>query len=405
MKRSNAVLVAAGWWPGILHPSDGIFVKEHVLAVSRSRPGAVIHLIFTRSPFAPFRIRFTEAVEDGIVVLTGRLTAPIRRFGIHDLLVRMAYRRAIAQLSDRFAFSVVHIHVHTPMTENLLPIARENGWPVVVTEHSTFYHSGIVGRSEAERVNFQRNVRRWYADPCIKAVLPVSHDLGKTLHEGYGVPMDKITVVPNISAPCFKPRAVQAPPPFRIVLAAYWAGNKDPGLFISALDLLPAEWKTRTRIDWVGDGELLQRAQTECAPYVAQGIMHFHGRLTKPQLAVLLAEAHLLVHPTKAENLPCIIIESLCCGTPVLSNAVNGVPELVDRHNGVLCPPGDPQAFATALQEIMQHHARFDRASIAAHAEQRFSSANVARRIVDVYDSIARVHDRQTVRAAVVHDR
>lgn len=384
----NAVFVAAGWWPGIHHPSDGIFVREHAVAVGKLRPSAVVHLTFTRR-IAPFSIRFEESVQDGTVVLTGHITAPMRRFGVHDRLVRMAYRRAITRLSDRFTFSVAHIHVHTPMTGNLLPVARENKWPVVVTEHSTFYHNGAAFWGEAEQTKFQHRMRRWFADPSIKAVLPVSRDLAKTLVQDYGVPPGDITVVPNISAPYFRPRSVATSPPFRIVLAAYWSGNKDPGLFLAALHLLPDDVKARLRIDWIGDGELIEPVRNAAAHFVAQGIMHFHGRLPKPELAELLAQAHLLVHPTKAENLPCIILESLCCGTPVLSHAVNGVPELVDDSNGVLCPPSDPKAFTEALLNIMEHPGRFDRARIAARAEQRFSASNVAKQIVAVYDSIA----------------
>lgn len=384
----NAVFVAAGWWPGVVHPSDGVFVKEHAFAVGKLRPSAVVHLTFIRR-FAPFSIRYSESEEDGVAVLIGQITAPVRRFGIHDLLVRTAYRRAIARLRDRFTFSVAHIHVHTPMTGNLLAVARGNNWPVVVTEHSTFYHNGAAFWGEAEQSRFRHRMRRWFAHPSIKAVLPVSRDLAKTLNESYGVRADNITVVPNISAPYFRPRVVASPPPFRIVLAAYWSGNKDPGLFLAALHLLPDDVKARLRIDWIGDGELIEPVRNASAHFVAQGIMHFHGRLPKPELAGLLAQAHLLVHPTKAENLPCIILESLCCGTPVLSHAVNGVPELVDDSNGVLCPPSDPKAFAEALLSILEHPGRFDRARIAARAEQRFSASNVAKQIVAVYDSIA----------------
>ena len=274
------------------------------------------------------------------------------------------------------------------MTENAVQIAEELHLPVIVTEHSTFYHRGIGLKQESEQAKEVDRISRWFAHPSIRMVLPVSQDLHDILNERFGVPTVKLRVIPNVASSVFFRQGTLEPPPFRIVLAARWAGNKDPTLFIGALHLLP-EWLRRSlSIRWVGDGEFINEARAASAHYIDQGIMHFPGRLSKAELAPFLAQAHLLVHPTKAENLPCIIIESLCCGTPVLSNAVNGVPELVDGTNGRLTPAQDPVAFAHELRWIMENYAHFDRNAIAQTAQARYSAKAVAQQIMDVYDKV-----------------
>lgn len=383
--KPEAVLFLAGWWPSPDDPHHGIFVKAHALVVQELLPVVVVYMSLSRSP-GPFRIGLTETVEDGIVVVRVQIQTPIRRFGVHDFLVRMAYRRVFKSLSPRFHFRVAHIHVRTPITENIPALAVEMKLPVIITEHSTFYHRGIGIRFGTEQDKEVDRIHAWFRHPSIRMVLPVSVDLATTLNERYGIPLAKLQVIPNVASDDFHLGSVQGPPPFRIVLAARWAGNKDPAMFIEALHLLPKELRNSLSIDWVGDGDLMEETRTACAEFIANGIMRFPGRASKSELAPLLAQAHLLVHPTKAENLPCIIIESLCCGTPVLSNAVNGVPELVDDTNGLLTPAEDPAAFANGLRWIMESYQHYDRTAISKAAMDRYSAKAVAKQIVAVYD-------------------
>jgi len=95
--------------------------------------------------------------------------------------------------------------------------------------------------------------------------------------------------------------------------------------------------------------------------------------------------AHLFVLPTTTENLPCVILESLCCGTPVLSMDINGIPEMVDGSNGILIPPRDVTAMANALIKILNEPLLFDREAIAAAALERFAQEPVRKKILENY--------------------
>ena len=54
-------------------------------------------------------------------------------------------------------------------------------------------------------------------------------------------------------------------------------------------------------------------------------------------------------------------------GTPVVSTAVGGVPEVVrDGENGLLVPPNDPEALAAAQRAILHDVALRDRLAAAA---------------------------------------
>ena len=56
------------------------------------------------------------------------------------------------------------------------------------------------------------------------------------------------------------------------------------------------------------------------------------------------------------DGLPNVLMEAMSCGLAVLSTRVSGIPELIDDGvNGRLTPPGDADALATALGELIAH--------------------------------------------------
>jgi glycosyltransferase involved in cell wall biosynthesis len=60
---------------------------------------------------------------------------------------------------------------------------------------------------------------------------------------------------------------------------------------------------------------------------------------------------HLLVHPTRKEGMPIVILEAALCGRPVVATATAGIPEFVeDGVNGHLCAFAEVSLFDAALE-------------------------------------------------------
>mgnify|MGYP001208945830 CR=1 FL=1 len=384
--KQDAVLFIVDWWPLPGNPHNGVYVWEHAQALARHRKVVVVRVVVEKGSSPG--VSFVESRDGEVVVCEAIIRTPVRRFGVHDALVRRYYRRIVEDLSARYAFRIAHVHVRTDSTACFPPVAASLGLPVVVTEHSSFYRIGINSGQLGDPAVLREGIRRWFAHKSIKRVLPVSHDLAHTLVSEYGVRQEQIAVVPNVASPLFRPMDLAAPAPFRIVLAARWSWLKDPLLFLDALHLLPPDVAASLEVDWIGDGEPMEKIKVHARALEGKVKVNFRGYQLKPEIAHFLGHAHLLVHPTKTENLPCIIIESLASGTPVLSHAVGGVPELIDHTNGILCAPGDVQAFADALTRIVRGEVTFDRTAIAAAAGARYSQDNVARAMIKVYDEV-----------------
>jgi glycosyltransferase involved in cell wall biosynthesis len=87
-----------------------------------------------------------------------------------------------------------------------------------------------------------------------------------------------------------------------------------------------------------------------------QDNVFFLGRIMDQDKVKLLAESQLMVQPSLVECFGITVIESFCCGTPVLASNVMPLPELVKdgENGGATLPPFDERAWSDALLDYLQ---------------------------------------------------
>ncbi len=70
--------------------------------------------------------------------------------------------------------------------------------------------------------------------------------------------------------------------------------------------------------------------------------------------ALLYNAADLTALPSKQDNLPNIILESMSCGTPIVGFDAGGIPDIIrHKENGFLARAGNVGALATAISEAL----------------------------------------------------
>ena len=69
-----------------------------------------------------------------------------------------------------------------------------------------------------------------------------------------------------------------------------------------------------------------------------------------------LNELKLLVLPTLEDSFPSIILESMACGTPVLTTNVGAIADIItDGENGFILPNNSPECIAKKVMEIIKN--------------------------------------------------
>jgi glycosyltransferase involved in cell wall biosynthesis len=104
-----------------------------------------------------------------------------------------------------------------------------------------------------------------------------------------------------------------------------------------------------------------------------------------------LAAFDLLLHPSRHEALPRVLIEALFALLPVVAAAVGGVPEVIENgRSGLLVPPRDPAALGAAAASL----ARDPRARVRlaeqgrARARAHFGLERMSRAVLALYDEV-----------------
>jgi len=125
------------------------------------------------------------------------------------------------------------------------------------------------------------------------------------------------------------------------------------------------------------------------------GIVWIEKMLERSEVVQLLTHATVFVCPSVYEPLGIVNLEAMACETAVVASAVGGIPEVVeDGVTGLLAPPADPEALATAVNELVADPERARQMGVAGRrrAVEQFSWRAVAERTAELYEQlVARV--------------
>ena len=122
---------------------------------------------------------------------------------------------------------------------------------------------------------------------------------------------------------------------------------------IRALPLISQAYP-EAQLTIAGSGPCLASLQQLARSLGVAERVHFVGRLDRDGVAELYRDAHLMLNPSRVDNMPNAVLEALACGIPVVSSRVGGLPFMVeDGVDARLVAPDDPAAFASAALALL----------------------------------------------------
>lgn len=127
-----------------------------------------------------------------------------------------------------------------------------------------------------------------------------------------------------------------------------WEFRKGLDVFIELADKLPEDYQ----IVLVGTNKDVDRQ-------LPNNIISIHRTKNQNELAEIYTAADLFVNPTREENYPTVNMESIACGTPVLTFRTGGSPEIVDENCGCVVDCDDIKSLINCIIDIRNSN-RFD---------------------------------------------
>lgn len=206
--------------------------------------------------------------------------------------------------------------------------------------------------------------------------------------EREGVPASSIAVIPNgIDGAKFGERSLARAPkaPRKVITVANLRPEKSHETLIAAAAELAADFPD-VQFQIVGDGP--RRAELEAlvrARALERTVVFLGHREDVPDL---LDAADAFVLPSRSEAFPNGAIEAMAAGLPVVASAVGGLLDLIEpNRTGLLVPPGNAAALATALRRLFSEPDLAARLGQAAQTQvrQRYSFERMVASFEELY--------------------
>jgi glycosyltransferase involved in cell wall biosynthesis len=147
----------------------------------------------------------------------------------------------------------------------------------------------------------------------------------------------------------------------------------------------------KVKIIVVGKGSLELALDRQARDLQVDDLVYFLG--FREDVPRILASLDVFVLSSHLEGLGTSIMDAMASRLPVVATAVGGIPEVVaDGETGLLVPPRSPEALAEAILRLHDDRALARRLGNRGHevVHEKFSAESMARRIIEIYERIAR---------------
>ncbi len=351
-------------------------ISEHIRSLSRElayRGHEVVVITGQRS---------REAVVDGPRVETlGRSIEIPYNGSLSSVTIGLRLRSSMSALLRRESPDILHVHNPLMPTLPLLALSVAEV-PVVATLHSSYPRDTWADLMRAPLG------RLWSA---IRIAIPVSPAAHRPVAGRFRA---DFRIVPNgvdyadILAACCRIHRAEGRRP-AILFAGASVPRKGLSVLVQAFTLLRGRGVDAELIV-AGDGPGTARA-ARMVPRAIRGDVRFLGSLPRSRLLECYAASDIFCAPSLGrESFGMVLMEAMAASLPVVASDIEGYRDVVTHgKEGLLVPPGDPEALAHALESLLRNAgARHLLGEQGRRKAAGFAWPSVARRIEEIYSEV-----------------
>jgi len=357
-------------------------LSNEVHFVTSINPRASFHdkVILHKLPRIPFKFH-------------GNYLQTLVSFGVGGSLASL---RAMYALSSN-EYDIIHIHGHAPgfflipfiksikSAKSIFTVHNPNPWMVRSTRMFKQAFREVIFKSVELRII--KNV---------DYVIAVSEGLRDELVKRFGIPSEKVRVIPNgVDVNLFRPKMYGS----EHIIKKYGL-PQEYVLFVGRLVeqkglhyLLNAIEGTSIHVVIVGDGPLFSYLKTLTQRLGISEQVRFVGAVPLDDLTRIYSAAKLFVIPSVAEGMALVGLEAMASGLPIISSRIPGMEKIVvDGYNGFLFNVGDVEKLRKymilLLKEDVDLAKRMGERSRKI-VESQYSWEQVTKKTISLYKEIA----------------
>lgn len=379
------ILFLPSWYPNRTAPGLGNFIQRQAVAVSGFHDVAVLYAVADPSLTEKYEveIRDNNSVLE-IIVYYKKVSDHFP--GLSSLLKYQRYfnawRKGYAQLKTLFGQpDLIHLHVIWRAAIFARSLQDKLQVPLVISEHWSGYLP--------EDGSYGSPLVKMYTQGIVKkasAVIAVSERMKEAmLWHGLG---NDYHIIPNVvDTELFYPAL--SPPGGKIRMLHVSTVNDREKNISGLLNVISrlSEKRKDFVLEIIGDSE--ERAAFENKAK-KMGILDsqviFAGYQSIDNVAERMRDSHFFVMFSNYEGLPCVILEAMSSGLPVVATRTGGIPSVVNDERGILVDVKDEEGLLDALDKMIDKWNTYDRGHLRKYSEEHFSYHQVGKQIAAIYE-------------------
>lgn len=383
------ILWLASWYPSDEDYFAGDFVKRHACSTSLFHPIDVIFVVKRNTARVSDSIKCIKNQENG---LTEYICYYPKRWQKDTLISKIysvytyykVHKRTIEDLIQKNKFPDI-IHVQIAMKAGLIALYLKWKYkiPYVITENWTGYYDQSTYNVKQRSFIYKYLLKRIFSKASV--FLPVTKDLGETVNRTITkVPYSVIPNVVDTSLFFYQPQTL--PSDFCFVHASSLIYQKNiEGILKTFKRFLDDGFDAQLTLIGPASFELKEYIEKLQFPY---GKLLLAGEISYEEVAEKIKASSAFLLFSRFENLPCVVLEALCCGLPVIASRVGGLAEVVNETNGILVDNEDESQLLAAMKKMVNDHSNYNRQAISAAASSLFNYETVGKQYIDIYNKI-----------------
>lgn len=377
----------ASWFPNRTNTTTGDFIERHALAVAPFMEKLFVISVVKDESLAAGKIETEKKQQGNLFIYTayygrGKYSALFEKIYSYRKYLSLQKKLFNEIVAEHGMIDIVHVHVAMKAGLFAKELKRKYQLSYLVTEHWTGYFKAC-----SPNVYDMGIIYRELNTSVLKnavMLLPVSEHLGKTIIESFAnIPFKVVPNVTDTNLFCYQQAAANK---FRFIHPSYMNYQKNPEGILQACKLLAGKEYNFELLMVGNDDKQLQQIADETG--LLNKYVFFKPAVPHNEVAALMQQSSALLLFSRFENLPCVIIEALCCGLPVISTRVGGIHEVINEYNGILVENENVDQLTTAMQQVIDNYNLYNRNKIAEEASAKFNYGVVGKQHAEIYKSI-----------------
>jgi glycosyltransferase involved in cell wall biosynthesis len=382
-KTPKHILFISSWYPTPEKKSHGIFFKRHAEAAALINKISAIHI------YSGNQYHIDIKKEQEVFTILGTYKKVTHKIPVLATLQKLwrslqCFKNCYKTLVERqSAPDLLLLNIIFPAGILVLWLHFFKRIPFIIQEQWSGYYP--------EDGNYKGFFIKKISSLCVKhakGILVVSDKLEQSMRN-HGLQNKYIKIGNVVDTDLFKPLPPQAITPFKFIHVST-VNDKEKNItgMIEAAHFL-SQKNISYRLDIIGDGPERQNFEALAQQYqLLNKVIFFHGFELPPQVAKMMAEAHCFILNSNYEGLPCVLLEAMSCGIPVIATKVGAVPEIINYKQGILIEVNQSKDLMQAMEDMISGYKSYDTKEIRAIVQRKYSYPALAAEFDTIFTAI-----------------